>query len=53
MKKSLTFITLLLVIFISTGCETLHGVKKEVGNGAQWSKEKINDGAKYIEKKTD
>lgn len=53
MKKSLTFIILLFVVLMASGCETWHGVKKDASDGAQWSKDKVNDGAKYIEKKTD
>ena len=53
MKKSLTFMVLLFVVLMSSGCETWHGVKKDTANGAEWSKDKVNDGAKYIEKKTE
>ena len=53
MKKSLLFLMLLFVAFMATGCETWRGVKQDTSDGAQWSKEKVNDGAKYIEKKTD
>ena len=54
MKKSFTFIMLLLVVLMYSGCsDTWQGVKKDTKKNAQWSKEKINDGAKYIEKKTD
>lgn len=53
MKKSLIFIMLLFVVLAVSGCETWRGVKKDTSNGAQWSKDKVNDGAKYIEKKTE
>jgi predicted small secreted protein len=54
MKKSLTFIIVLLVLLMTSGCgETWRGVKKDTKESTQWSKEKVNDGAKYIEKKTD
>ena len=53
MKKSLTFIMLLFVVLMTSGCETWRGVKKDTANGAEWSKDKVNDGAKYIEKKTE
>lgn len=53
MKKSLMFIMLLFVVLMSSGCETWHGVKEDTANGAKWSKDKVNDGAKYIEKKTE
>ncbi|MDD2266143.1 hypothetical protein [Sulfuricurvum sp.] len=54
MKKSLTFILLLFVVLISSGCsETWQGAKKDTANSAEWSKDKVNDGAQYVEKKTD
>jgi len=53
MKKSLTFILLLLILIVSSGCATWDGIKEDTSDGAQWSKEKGNDGASYIEKKTD
>ncbi|MDD2369328.1 MAG: hypothetical protein PHQ90_08505 [Sulfuricurvum sp.] len=54
MKKSLTSIILLFVILMASGCsETWQGAKKDTVNGAEWSKDKVNDGAQYVEKKTD
>jgi len=54
MKKSLTFIILLFVVVAFSGCgETYEGAKEDTEKGAEWSKEKVNDGAKYIEQKTD
>lgn len=54
MKKSLTFIMLLFAVFVASGCEkTSDGAKEDTKDNAQWSKDKVNDGAKYIEKKTD
>lgn len=54
MKKSLTFIILLFVLLMTGGCsKTWQGAKKDTSDNAQWSKDKVNDGAKYIEKKTD
>jgi predicted small secreted protein len=54
MKKSLTFIMLLFALFVVSGCEkTSDGAKKDTADGVEWSKDKVNDGAKYIEKKTD
>lgn len=53
MKKSLTFIMLLFAVLMVSGCETWRGAKQDASDGAQWSKEKVNDGAKYIEKKTE
>ncbi|MCK9472341.1 hypothetical protein [Sulfurimonas sp.] len=54
MKKSLTLITVLFVVLMTSGCsETWQGAKKDTKDNAEWSKDKVNEGAKYIEKKTD
>lgn len=54
MKKSLTFIMLLFMVLIASGCSgTWKGAKEDTSKGVEWSKDKVNDGAKYIEKKTD
>ena len=54
MKKSLTIIILLLMAIWASGCNgTWKGAKEDTSKGAEWSKDKVNDGAKYIEKKTD
>lgn len=54
MKKSLTFIMLLFVVLMASGCtKTWQGAKKDTANNVEWSKDKVNDGAEYIEKKTD
>lgn len=54
MKKSLTFIMVLFALLMASGCsETWKGAKKDTTEGAEWSKDKVNEGAKYIEKKTD
>ena len=54
MKKSLTFVMLLFVAVMASGCsETWQGAKKDTSDSAQWSKDKANDGAEYIEEKTD
>ncbi|MFT7003571.1 MAG: putative small secreted protein [Sulfurimonas sp.] len=54
MKKNLSFIMLFLVLLLVGGCsETWQGVKQDTSDSAKWSKDKVNDGANYIEKKTD
>lgn len=53
MKKSLTFIIVLFVALMTSGCgETWKGAKKDTNENVEKSKDKVNDGAKYIEKKT-
>ena len=45
---------LLFAVFVASCCEkTSDGAKKDTADGVEWSKEKVNDGAKNIEKKTD
>ncbi|MDD2265836.1 hypothetical protein [Sulfuricurvum sp.] len=52
MKKSLTFIMLLFVVVMISGCgETWQGAKNDTIDNAQWSKDTVNDGAKNLEKK--
>lgn len=35
------------------GCSnTWHGAKKDTGNAYEWSKDKVNDGAGWVEEKT-
>jgi predicted small secreted protein len=54
MKKSLTIIILLFAILMVSGCsKTWEGVKQDTSDSTQWSKDKVNDGADYVEKKTD
>lgn len=54
MKKSLILLTVLFVAFMASSCSgTWQGAKKDTKDNAQWSKDKVNDGAQYIEEKTD
>jgi len=54
MKKSSSIMILLFMALVASGCSgTWKGAKEDTSKGAQWSKDKVNDGAKYIEKKTD
>lgn len=54
MKKNLILIMALLIAIFANGCNgTSKGVKEDTSKAAEWSKDKVNDGAKYIEKKTD
>lgn len=54
MKKSLIFITVLFVAIMASGCgKTWQGAKKDTSENVEKSKDKVNEGAKYIEKKTD
>lgn len=54
MKKSLTMIILLLMTIYASGCSgTWKGVKDDTSKSVEWSKDKVNDGAQYIERKTD
>jgi predicted small secreted protein len=54
MKKSFIFIISLFIVVAVSGCgDTAKGIKKDTKDNADWGKEKVNEGAKYIEKKTD
>lgn len=54
MKKSLKYIIILFVVFMASGCgDTWQGAKKDTTDNAKWSKDKVNEGADYVEKKTD
>ena len=45
-------ITILFVTLLS-GCATWGGIKKDTRDGAEWTKEKINQGASYVKEKTE
>ncbi|AHJ11857.1 hypothetical protein [Sulfurospirillum multivorans] len=47
-----TFFTLIIVGLMS-GCATWGGIKKDAKDGAEWTKEKINNGASYVKEKTE
>ncbi|MDA3946335.1 MAG: hypothetical protein PF439_06610 [Helicobacteraceae bacterium] len=54
MKKISTFIIVLFVVLMVSGCsDTWQGAKEDTTDSAQWSKDKLNDGAEYIEEKTE
>lgn len=54
MKKSLIFVTILLIVAMTNGCsKTWEGAKRDTSSNAQWSKDKVNDGAQYIERKSE
>jgi len=38
---------------MASGCATWQGVKEDTNKGTQWSKDKVNEGAEYVEKKTE
>jgi predicted small secreted protein len=47
------FISLSILVLLFTGCSnTWSGVKTDAGDAANWTKEKINQGAAYIKEKT-
>lgn len=43
----------LLMIMLLSGCATWSGIKKDANTGAEWSKDKVNQGASYVKEKTD
>lgn len=42
-----------LMIVLLSGCATWSGIKQDTKTGAEWSKEKVNQGASYVKEKTD
>ena len=52
-KKHLTFLILVFTLFTASGCATWQGIKQDTSDSVDWTKEKVNQGAKYIEKKTE
>lgn len=54
MKKNLAFTMLLFMVLMAGGCsDTWEGAEKDTADNVQWSKDKANDGAEYVEEKTD
>ncbi|MDX1809293.1 MAG: hypothetical protein R3331_07115 [Sulfurospirillaceae bacterium] len=54
MQKGLAFIIVLFVILMTSGCsKTWEGIKRDTAKNTQWSKDKVNHGANYVEKKTE
>ena len=47
------FLLILLAVLAFGGCATAKGIKKDVKDGAQWTKEKVNQGATYVKEKTE
>lgn len=48
--KNLVFAALLGVIL--SGCATWQGVKQDTSDAANWTKKKVNEGAQWVEEKT-
>ncbi|MDD5051813.1 MAG: hypothetical protein PHO27_03650 [Sulfuricurvum sp.] len=43
-----------LLIIMNSGCAaTWHGVQQDTTNAAEWSKEKVHQGATYVKEKTE
>ena len=49
MKYLLTMV----VVALLSGCATWGGVKQDAKDGAEWTKEKVNEGATYVKEKTE
>jgi len=43
----------LVIVGLISGCATWGGIKKDAKDGAEWTKEKVNQGASYIKEKTE
>ena len=47
------YLYLCLCVAALSGCATWGGIKKDTSDAAQWTKEKINQGAEYVKEKTE
>ncbi len=48
------FLITVLIVFSISGCSsTWKGAKEDTGDAYKWSKEKVHDGAGYVEEKTE
>lgn len=43
---------IILTLFSLNGCATWSGIKQDSKDAYRWSKEKVHDGAEYVEEKT-
>ncbi len=47
------YLLIIFMIVLFGGCATWNGIKQDTKTGANWTKEKVHEGAAYIEKKTE
>lgn len=48
-----TFLSLSFLLLIFSGCSaTWNGVKEDTTSATQWTKKQVNDGATYVQEKT-
>ena len=47
------YILPIILIALFSGCATWGGIKKDAKDGAEWTKEKVNQGASYVKEKTE
>ena len=49
-----SFLLLIMSLLFVSGCSaTWNGVKQDTTNAADWTKEKVNQGAAYVKEKTE
>lgn len=46
-------VVLVLMALIFCGCATWQGVKEDTRDGVEWTKDKVNQGARYVKEKTE
>lgn len=46
------FIAIMSIIFLNGCSNTWHGVKEDTNDAVDWSKQKVNRGADWVEEKT-
>ncbi|AFL67789.1 hypothetical protein [Sulfurospirillum barnesii] len=49
----MNYIVTIMCVILFSGCATWGGIKKDTRDGAEWTKEKINQGASYVKDKTE
>ena len=47
------YILMITMMLMFAGCATWSGIKQDTKAGANWTKEKVHDGASYVEQKTE
>ncbi|MDX1810079.1 MAG: hypothetical protein R3331_11120 [Sulfurospirillaceae bacterium] len=47
------YILIAVTVLFMSGCATWEGIKQDTKTGVNWTKEKLHNGANYVEKKTE
>ncbi len=47
------YLIMIFLLIAVSGCATWNGVKEDTKTGVNWTKQKVHEGATYIDKKTE